>query len=429
MTEHPTKQQLNEYCRRVLAPAAFLPVHRHVITCARCAAQCNSPQQLARDFDQLQEALIVAQDAAPYHLSAAEIKGYTQGTLDEIDLEIAESHLGICATCHSQVEGQAVIAEPVHVNAAASRPRRWALGNASQPMRIAAAVLFGAILILLTIWLLRSRPAVNKQTVGPADTSSPQSSSTAEVKSTSTPEISSNGPSQPQADAEFALLLNDGSRKVTLDTRGALAGLEQLPASIQEKVGAALKTGRLQQSPDLALLASQRSTLLGQSGNGLPFRLIGPLAEVVRTQQPSFRWRALDGAQSYKVIVTDSDLNEVATSPPLDTTAWRITKPLPPGRIYSWQVTALKDGVEITSPVLPAPQAKFKVIDSSTARMLQQAERAYPDSRLTLGVLYAEAGLLEQAEQELTALVRSNPQARIAQQLLQNVRSMRAARN
>lgn len=108
-----------------------------------------------------------------------------------------------------------------------------------------------------------------------------------------------------------------------------------------------------------------------------------------------------------------------------NTSEWRISTPLKEGGLYSWQVTAIKDGVRITSPVLPAPQAKFKIIDRATTEMLEQARRAYADSPLTLGVLYAEAGLLDEAEQELRVLVRDNPGAGIAQKLLRQVQSLK----
>jgi hypothetical protein len=299
-------------------------------------------------------------------------------------------------------------------------------------------VLFGAALILLTLWLLRSKSAEHKeQTAGSASLSSPQSSSISQPQGSSPPALPPNdinapgGPLQTNqdevSDTEFALVLNDGGRKVTMDKRGTLAGLERLPVRIQEKVGAALQAGRLDQAAGLAQLVSQPSTLLSESGDGLPFHLLGPVGKIVRSQRPILRWHALPGAQSYKVIVTDADLNEVSNSLALNTTEWQITRPLPPGGIYSWQVTALKDGVAITSPRLPAPQAKFKVIDRSTSRMLQQAERAYPDSHLALGVLYAEAGLLDEAEQELRSLVRNNSRVLIAHQLLESVQAMRAA--
>ena len=417
MTEHPTKQQLDEYSRRVLRPEAFMSVHRHITSCPRCATQCNSPQDLARDLDDLHAALLSDQDDTPYHLSAAEVAAYVRGTLDQIDLEIAESHLGICSTCLSEVQKQAAQREPVDI----SPRRRFSLPpvNRWQPWRVAAVVFAGVIVSLMTVWLLLSKPA--QQIAGPTNLSSPQSSPTAAAQASPTP-------NQVVPDeAQFALVLNDGNARVTLDKQGTLAGLEQLPSRSQQDVRAALQTGKLEQSPALAQLASRQSTLLSKSGNGLPFGLIGPMGQVVPSEQPTLRWQPLEGAQSYTVTVTDADLNVVATSPPLNTTEWRITNSLRNGGIYSWQVTALKDGVRITSPVLPAPQAKFKVLDGSTSETIQQAQRAYPNSHLTLGVLYAKAGLLDEAEHELRALVRDNPDARIALKLLQNVKAMRAA--
>lgn len=408
MTEHPTQLELDGYGRRVLAPDVFLSVHRHVSACPRCAAECNSPEYMARDLAHLREAFVSAPEETPYHLSTAEAEGYRRGVLNEIDLEIVESHLETCATCLDQVQ----VRRP-------SAPRRWInlpIVGRWQPVQVAAAMLLVAVLVLLAIWFARSRPPQpNQQIAWPAATPSPASAPSVQSSPT------------PVSPDEFVVVLNDGGRNVTLDKQGTLAGLDRLPANTQIRVNAALQRGRLDQSPALAQLASQRSTLLGSSSDGLPFRLTGPLGQVVRSQRPALRWQALPGAQSYKVIVTDAELNEVAASPALNTTMWQVTKPLPPGGIYSWQVTALKDGAAIISPVLPAPQAKFKVLDSSAARMIEQAERAYRDSHLTLGVLYAEAGLLDEAEQEFRALVRDNPRADVAQKLLRSVQAMRSA--
>jgi hypothetical protein len=406
MTEHPTKQELADYRERVLAPAVFLSVHRHVTACAHCAEQCKSNEDLARDLDDLNSALLYAPDETPYHLSAAEVAAYVGGTSDEIDLEIAESHLSTCLTCASEVQRQKTFV-----------PQRLSM-KWWRPLPVAVVVAFGIIAIMLAMWLIRSRPGPQKEW-NTANTSSPQNSPPpAEVQPSVTPEI--------LPEAEVALVLNDGPRKVTVDKQGRLAGLEQLPSSVQQRIRAALQAGRLQQPSALAQVASRPSALLSESGNGLPFPLIGPLGQVVLSERPTFRWRPLPGAQSYTVIVTDADLNEIATSPPLNTTKWRIAKPLKDGGIYSWQVTALKDGVKITSPVLPAPQARFKVIDHATSELIQTAQRAYPDSHLTLGVLYAEAGLLDEAEQELRILVRNNPRAPVALKLLQNIKTMRA---
>ena len=429
MTEHPTKLELDEYNRRVLPPDVFLSVHRHITTCPRCATQCNSPHDLSRDLEDLHSALLSTPDDTPYHLCATEVAAYVRGALDQIDLEIAESHLDICSTCLSEVQRHAAGGQPgVPVDITSRRRISLPLMSRWQPWRVAAVMSFGLILMLLTLWLLRIKPAQQKeQATSPANLSSPQISPAPAVQASATPDTPLSAKQALPDNARFALVLNDGNGKVTIDKQGTLAGLERLPSHIQQEIRAALQTGRLEQSSALAQLDSRPSALLSRTGNGLPFGLISPLGQVVRSEQPTLRWHPLAGAQSYTVAVTDAELNVVATSPPLNTTEWRITKSLRDGGIYSWQVTALKDGVRITSPVLPAPQAKFKVLDRSISETLQQAQRAYPNSHLTLGVLYAEAGLLDEAGQEFQVLVRDNPDARIALTLLENVKAMRAA--
>ncbi len=171
----------------------------------------------------------------------------------------------------------------------------------------------------------------------------------------------------------------------------------------------------------MAQLNTRPRTLLGQSDNGQPFQLRSPVGQVVASERPLFSWSPLAGAHSYTVSVTDSDLNEVATSPPLVETKWHVPKSLKPGAIYSWQVTALKDGKPITSPVLPAPQAKFKVVDGSTMEKLRQVKSTYGSSHLAAGVLYAEAGLFVEAERELRELVKANPRDRAAREILHSV--------
>ena len=404
MTEHPTKQELDDYRWRMLAPVAFLSVHRHVAGCPRCAAECNQPQDLARDLDDLQTALLDTTNDAPYHLSENDVLAYVRGDLGEIDLEITQSHLSSCATCLDEVQRQT----PARRLQSASFVNRWRL------WRVAAVVSCAVILILLAVWLLRTTPTENKEQVwNPGNQGSP---------------VSSPAPTQQTSpDTQFALVINDGNQKITVDKTGTLAGLEQLPLSTQRKIRAALQTGKLERSPALAQVASQSSTLLSKPDNALQFRLISPLGQVVRSEQPILRWHSLDGALSYQVVVTDADLNEVVASPSLNTTDWRVSMPLKAGKIYSWQVTALKDGAKITSPVLPAPQAKFKTIDRSTSELLLKAERAYPDSHLTLGILYADAGLLDEAEQQLRLFMSNSPRADIAQKLLQNITAIRTA--
>jgi predicted Zn-dependent protease len=88
-------------------------------------------------------------------------------------------------------------------------------------------------------------------------------------------------------------------------------------------------------------------------------------------------------------------------------------------------VRAVKDGKEFSSPRPPAPQAKFRILDQAKTNELAEAQRMYASSHLTLGLLYTQAGLLDEAERELRALQRANPNSVLVQQLLANVQAMR----
>jgi len=110
------------------------------------------------------------------------------------------------------------------------------------------------------------------------------------------------------------------------------------------------------------------------------------------------------------------------TSEPLTTTSWRPAKPLVNGSTYSWQVTAVLDGRPVVSPVLPLPPARFKILGRGRAVELEQARKAYANSHLALAALYARAGLRDEAEAELRALLRANPQSRVVRNLLRDIR-------
>jgi lipopolysaccharide biosynthesis regulator YciM len=77
----------------------------------------------------------------------------------------------------------------------------------------------------------------------------------------------------------------------------------------------------------------------------------------------------------------------------------------------------------LKAPRPPAPQAKFHVLDAAMANELAQARRVYARWRLVLGLLYARAGLLDEAEREFRALREANPNSELAHRLLKQVRT------
>jgi hypothetical protein len=217
--------------------------------------------------------------------------------------------------------------------------------------------------------------------------------------------------------------LNDAGAQLTLDREGKLIGADNLPPAYQDLVKKAIATQRVERSSQLQGLTRASSSLMSSRNQKGEFSIIDPVGDVLMSNEPSFRWSPMEGATGYVVEVYDEQFKLVASSPQLTTPSWTTT--LPHGKVYSWQVKATKDGQEITSPRPPAPQAKFRVLDQAKVNELARARRAYGSSHLTLGLLYAEAGLLKEAEQEFRALRRANPDSQLARNLLRQIQALR----
>jgi hypothetical protein len=445
MYQHPTEQHLTQYKMRTLPPHAFLAVHSHVSECDRCAARCYEPQQNRADYEALLGALTPDADEPPYHLTDETAAAYAADTLHEIDREAAFVHLEVCEECAATVERlRALPASPAAQTteppvADEPRARTWAQLWPSRllhlrPVPLVAVSLLFVALLAAALLLLRQR---NSQPAKLVWQDAPPANDNSQATPGVTPAQTREGlppeqnlppvpsPSQRPTQAQVApvvLKLNDGGQEIALDEHGNLAGLEQLPEQVRRLVKSALVAQQLARPAVLADLNPQGGTLRGGGDNVLPFRPLAPLGVVVESDRPTFRWQPLAGADTYNVTVTDERLNEVATSGPLTATAWRVPRPLARGTIYSWQVTARRrDGQTVTVPVMPAPQAKFQVLARARLEELQRVRRAYPGAHLSLGVLYAHAGLLDEAAREFRALARANPGSPVASKLLRGV--------
>ena len=197
----------------------------------------------------------------------------------------------------------------------------------------------------------------------------------------------------------------------------------EVPPAYQNLVKKAITSQRIERSSQLQGLTRSRSSLMGSNNQSREFSVLEPVGSVLVTDRPSFRWSAMEGATAYVVEVYDDQFKLAASSPQLNSNSW--THSLPRGKVYSWQVKAIKDGQEITSPRPPAPQAKFRILDGTKANELARAKRTYSSSHLTLGLLYADAGLLKEAEHEFRLLLRSNPNSPLARTLLRQVQSLK----
>ena len=443
MKGHLTEPLIERYREQALPPLELLDADDHLAGCEICRQRLDDEQRVQAAGQSLRRDLAAT---GLTHITYEQLVLYVDGGLDQTDNEIADSHLKLCEQCSAELnelrafatETAAYPAKEYGPSAPASvgekllrfmkdlRKRMEGSWHASAfwlPVEIASLALVAALLVWAGVLLSRSsqlQMALDaerqeneklKQDYQAANASvTDLQNQLAQLKSPELP-VSSN-----------VVTLNDGPGQVTLDEEGNLAGV---PAEYQQTVKQALTSQQISTPHMLSELIGKSGVLMGPAEEGHPIALLSPVGTVVVGVRPVFRWRALAGAEGYVVKIYDADFNEVAASPQLSGTVWTATRSLERGRTYSWQLTARAGGKEIVSPIKPAPDAKFMVLNQARAGEIAHAKNATGNSHLTLGILYAQSGLLDDAEREFQALLRANPQSPLVRKLLRTVREKR----
>ncbi len=408
-------------------PAELLRMDAHLSGCAACRQSVEAA--LTGSTLALHTELQSAAPAQPQHLSFEQLARYVDETLEPAERTVVSDHATSCTQCAFAVAdlrtftelGQAADVVATLPAPVTTKSSWWAsvraLVRPLTPMPAFGMALAVLLLTVLAWWLLRL--ALKPEALAPQFANQPTISPTLAPSITLPPRTPVPEP------APLLAQLNDGGFQITLDQQGKLNGLENLSPVYQQLVKDALTAQRLERPGVLAGLKRRGSSLMGEDEQGQRFTLQSPLGKVVSSTQPVLRWMPLAGAASYIVEVYDEQFNLVTKSAAMQQTAWTPPQPLARGRLYVWQVKASQNGQEIIAPKPPTTQARFRVLAQAQADELARARRTHPNAHLLLGLLYTQAGLLDEAERELRALQAANPNAPSAQRLLANVQALR----
>jgi len=218
--------------------------------------------------------------------------------------------------------------------------------------------------------------------------------------------------------------LRDAGGLMQLDGTGALISGVPLPPGAAELLTRALRSGRLPEGP-AQLLKEPRETLRSNAiGVSEPtLKALYPDGVRVVSDRPEFHWSPPSDAVSYRVSVTDDDLNEIAHSGLLHEPAWVPDAPLPRLRPLLWQVSVLRRAVWTTSPAPPETAPRFEIISKEMALRIEEARAANPPSHLLLAILYAQAGMDQDTAGEIDAISRLNPGSALASSLRTGLRT------
>jgi len=443
MNGHLAQPVIERYREQTLPPAELLDADDHLAGCEICRQRLDDKQRLQAAGQLLRRDLAATRLT---HITYEQLVLYVDGGLDQTDNEIVDSHLKLCEQCSTELNDlRAFATETAAYPAKEYGPRSppsvgqklvrflkgmweraeglWRTPAFWLPVEIASL----ALVVALLVWagVLRSRSSQLQMALDAERQENEKLKQDHQAAIASVTDLQNQLAQLKSPELTVSsnvVTLNDGPGQVTLDEEGNLAGV---PAEYQQMVKQTLTSQQIGTPHMLSDLIGKSGVLMGPGDEGHPIALLSPVGTGVIGVRPVFRWRALDGAESYVVKIYDADFNEVAASPQLSGTVWTATHSLERGQTYSWQLTARAGGKEIVSPIKPAPDAKFMVLNQTKAGELAHARNAGGNSHLTLGILYAQSGLLDDAEREFQALLRANPQSTLVRKLLRIVREKR----
>ncbi|HEY4423726.1 MAG TPA: hypothetical protein VGN10_05935 [Pyrinomonadaceae bacterium] len=380
----------------------------HLRECESCAGRVEAALDVDAAFFAVREEAFAGNAGA--HLTSEQTAEYVDKNLAGDELQFVTDHLSGCEQCAFAVDDLRAFRNeiapsldreygPAHIAPVVreSSWRRFVSLFRVSPVPAFGAAALAIVALLLVGWAIWRMPkkdngelVIIRPSPSPYSEPSPSVAPSLEVQPEPVPVVAQ---------------LNDGA----------------VPPAYQELVSKALTSQRIERSSQLQGLTRPSSSLMG-GNEKQEFSVLTPAGVVLMSDRPAFRWSRLEGATGYVVEVYDSQFKRVITSPELTTVSWTATQALSRGQVYSWQVKAVKEGQEVTVPRPPAPQAKFRVVDQGSFSEISRAKRAYGSSHLTLALLYAKAGLVNEAEQELRLLQRANPQSEIVRKLLRQLR-------
>ena len=419
MDTHLSTEEIRGYLRRRLTRDDFNRVGEHVHSCASCyqdfLAELQERFPIEIDLDELA-------GLKGWHLEGEELAAYVEGRMDELNFECASLHLEECGSCMEKASAafEYRLEYPRLVtNARLKQPSTWSrylpsvLSISLPRLRLAAAAVLLFALALIAWTVLQSK-SEKSQLAGarPPETVSPDPT-----------------PHQPTVPVQPGPGVgSDIDPKIDRAAPGQVAANSQGHGTghQEDEIERALIAKNLAMPPAIEML--ERTPAIAVRGNRASiqsFTIVRPFTTLINNDRPRFSWTTLSGATSYTVSVYDADLHLVETSEPLQETQWLMPNRLEAGIVYTWTVTALKDGQEIIAPASPA-RAEFKILGKPELRKLNRMVNR-TTSHAVRGVLFAKAGLLDEAEKEFQTHLDLRPADERVKGLLRIVKLWRSA--
>ncbi len=434
MAKHLSQEDLERYCTRLLSGQPLLAVDDHLAQCSTCADIAVS--LISGDNGSRLARALMNEGDDEVHIAYDQFESYVDGEMLAKERQSLEDHSRDCRSCsdqlHDLIQLRDAIQSDTLPNATIAAPAsnevsmKWGFAdrlNWFSWASIAVLVLGMGTGIFLVSERIATRESATQSETGLTDTNTEQAPEIGKASENPAIDIPTDIPLADEKPGQPVISIVDADSRIEVGADGKLTGL--IAPRFERRLIAALTNHVVEIPPAVRDLRTRSGVLMGEGTIGVPFRLIQPVGRIVESDRPRFSWDGLTGADSYVVSIYDAEFNKVAESSPLRKTGWSPETRLVRGKVYQWQVTAIKAGAEVRSPARPAPDARFMIVDAAAIDEIETAKRLAGNSKLLLGITYANAGLIDDAEREFRALVRKNPNSEAARKLLNKVRSAR----
>jgi hypothetical protein len=416
VNRHLSNIEIEAYRSRSASPEQLLAINDHLFECDRCFRLFDSPDKVGRTYEAFKK--IISPGAVRWHkhLDYDQLEGYVDGTLDADGRRFVLAHIEDCEECRSDIRDMAAIKERIKPQAD-SQPMPAKLDGPAAlwqmpGYRLAFGLAVFIVVLACLFWAYAHRMQLR---VGTQETTIARLEQVNNDLRRQTEEMTAKPP------AGAALSLQDGNRQITMDKNGELLGLDVLPATYLSALKDALKTGRVPIPLPPETTMGCVGSLLGSGPRDKGFEVLSPTGIVVEDTRPVFEWQRLAGATEYIVMIKDLASGAEIESPSTSNTTWLPEMQLVRGHQYAWMVEANVEARRVRAPAPGRAFATFKVLDAQQALEISRARKMYGDSHLVMGLIYARAGLLHEAEKEFGVLLSANPDSSTAKSLLANV--------
>src|SRR6266404_507363 len=246
MNGHLSAQIIERYRQGSLPPAELLDADDHLTACEICRQHAGDEARVQAAGRSVRSELAAT---GLTHLDYEELESYVEGTLDQLDREIADSHLELCEQCAGELGELRAFTTEMDAYAAReyapAAPRSlgqkirsfvkglregsegfWRSPALSLPVRLASVGLIVAL--LLWVALLNSRNSQLRTTLEGARQENEklkQDYQTASVSVTELQNELAQLKSEVLPSSSIVVALNDGPGQVTLDKEGNIEGV------------------------------------------------------------------------------------------------------------------------------------------------------------------------------------------------------------